>query len=241
MTLVMTARQRAVVPWNFGSAAKLLVRKRGRRRCLLKRAEAGPPRECPEAASDGLEATLSEESFRPETRAAWEAWVLATLPRALAFATSLLRDRTLVEDVVHDCYVRLLEKAETYDLLNDGTKLLYKAITHACIDRNYRDRRLLSLEFEFDGEAGGALADGRVCDPRDLAEYRELEEALAGELGRLTVAQRGALELKSLGYSLEEIAEAIGTSPGNAGVLVHRARKALAHQLARFLERLPDE
>jgi RNA polymerase sigma-70 factor (ECF subfamily) len=154
-----------------------------------------------------------------------------------------LRDRTLVEDVVHDCYVRLLEKAETYDLLNDGTKLLYKAITHACIDRNYRDRRLLSLEFEFEGEAGGtsALADSRVSNPRDLAEYRELEEALAGELGRLTVAQRGALELKSLGYSLEEIAEAIGTSPGNAGVLVHRARKALAHQLARFLERLPDE
>jgi DNA-directed RNA polymerase specialized sigma24 family protein len=83
----------------------------------------------------------------------------------VSYTTSLLRDRTLVEDVVHDCYVRLLEKAETYDLLNDGTKLLYKAITHACIDRNDRDRRLLSLEFEFEGEAGGssAVADSRVC------------------------------------------------------------------------------
>ena len=66
--------------------------------------------------------------------------MLATLPRALAFATSLLRDRALAEDVVHDCYVRLLQKADTYDLPRDGTKLLFKAITNACIDRNYRDR-----------------------------------------------------------------------------------------------------
>ena len=57
----------------------------------------------------------------------------------------------------------------------------------------------------------------------------------------MTVAQRGALELKSLGYSLDEIAEALGTSPSNAGVLVHRARKILAERLARFLEETPDE
>ncbi len=61
------------------------------------------------------------------------------------------------------------------------------------------------------------------------------------ELGQLTVAQRGALELKSLGYSLDEIAEALGTSPSNARVLVHRARKLLAERLARFLEEPPDE
>jgi RNA polymerase sigma-70 factor, ECF subfamily len=169
--------------------------------------------------------------------------MLATLPRALAYATSLLRDRTLAEDVVHDCYVRLLEKADTYNLLSDGTKLLYKAITHACVDRNYRDRRLLSLEVESDGEAEvtAPVADPRASDPHDVAACHELEEALACEMARLSVAQRGAIELKSLGYSLDEIAEAIGTSPGHAGVLVHRARKALAGQLARFLECRPDE
>ena len=169
--------------------------------------------------------------------------MLATLPRALAYATSLLRDRTLGEDVVHDCYVRLLEKADSYNLVSDGTKLLYKAITHACVDRNYRDRRLLSLEVESDGltEVTAPVADSRANDPHDVAACRELEEALACGMARLSVAQRGAIELKSLGYSLDEIAEAIGTSPGHAGVLVHRARKALAGQLARFLESRPDE
>ena len=58
------------------------------------------------------------------------------------------------------------------------------------------------------------------------AAHHELEDAVAAELDRLTLAQRGALELKSLGYSLDEIAEALGTSSSNAGVLVHRARQA---------------
>jgi RNA polymerase sigma-70 factor (ECF subfamily) len=154
-----------------------------------------------------------------------------------------LRDRALAEDVVHDCYVRLLQKSETYDLPHDGTKLLFRSITNACVDRNYRDRTLLSLEFEDDGEGVGApaLADSRACDPHDLAAHRELEEAFAVELGHLSLAQRGALELKCLGYSLGEIAEALGTTSSNAGVLVHRARKALSSQLARFLEERRDD
>jgi RNA polymerase sigma-70 factor, ECF subfamily len=168
-----------------------------------------------------------------------EAWLLATLPRALAYATSLLRDRAGAEDVVHDCYVRLLQKASTYDLPNDGTKILFKAITNACVDRNYRDRTLLSLEFADDGAV--PLADAKAWEPHDLASHHELEEAVADSLCRLTLAQRGALELKSLGYSLVEIAEALGTTPNNAGVLVYRARKLMADQLARFLETRPDD
>jgi len=163
----------------------------------------------------------------PDHRASREAWILATLPRAVAYAASLLRDRGLAEDVVHDCYVRLLQKAETYNLPRDGTRLLFRSITNACIDRNYRDRGALSLEI--DG------ADGRAREPHELAEHHELEAAVAVELGRLSVAQRGALELKSLGYSLAEIAEALGTTSTNAGVLVHRARVALASRLGRFL------
>jgi RNA polymerase sigma factor (sigma-70 family) len=176
-------------------------------------------------------------------RQAREAWVLATLPRALAFANSLLRDRARSEDVVHDCYVRLLQKADTYDLPADGTKLLYKAITNACIDINYRDRRLLSLEVATAAESDGpaSLPEPKSSDPFELASHRELEEAVACELARLTAAQRGALELRSLGYSLAEIGEALAISSTNAGVLVHRARKLLAERLARFWEKPGDE
>lgn len=184
------------------------------------------------------EANLSSDEESTHTREAIEAWTLATIPRALAYARSLLRDRSRGEDVVHDCYVRLLRKGEAYDLLADGTKLLFKAITNACIDINTRERRLESLDEPPGGRQGEppwSSVDRRALDPHELAAHREFEAALAEGLRRLPVAQRAALELKSLGYSLEEIAEALGTSPSNAGVLVHRARKALAARLAHFL------
>ena len=168
--------------------------------------------------------------------AATEAWMLATLPRAVAFASSLLRDRAKAEDVVHDCYVRLLRKSGVYDLPRDGTKILFKAIANACVDRNHRDKNWQSLDAETTPPA-----DPRAFEPPAMAEHRELESALADSLGALSPAHRGAIELKSLGYSLAEIAEALGTSPTNAGVLVHRARKALANALAPFLEFPSDE
>jgi RNA polymerase sigma-70 factor (ECF subfamily) len=186
--------------------------------------------------------SLSAGSPRDATRKDLEAWVLATLPRALGYAASLLRDRSLADDIVHDCYLRLLQKAETYDLLRDGTKLLYTAITHACIDENGRRRIVLSLS----GTAGqknldASLEDAAETSPLQVAMRKELEATVDDKLGELPLPQRAALELKSMGYSLEEIGQALETSPSNAGVLVHRARKALADGLATYMGPNRDE
>ena len=40
-----------------------------------------------------------------------DAWVRETLPKAVAFARSLLRDLAAAEDVAHDCYCRLLRRS----------------------------------------------------------------------------------------------------------------------------------
>ena len=64
----------------------------------------------------------------------------------------------------------------------------------------------------------------------------ELERIVDEALARLPLTQRAALELKSLGQSLDEIAEALGVSASNAGVLVHRARQAVAARLTNYRE-----
>jgi RNA polymerase sigma-70 factor (ECF subfamily) len=186
--------------------------------------------------------SLSHGNPPDATRKSLEAWVLSTLPRALGYASSLLRDQALAEDVVHDCYLRLLQKADVYDLLRDGTKLLYKAITNACIDRNHRDRVLLSLNGT-GTETGESLAvmDGEQAGPLQFVIQKELEDAVEERMAQLPVAQRAALELKSLGSSTQEIADALGTTPSNAGVLVHRARKTLAEGLASYLGSTRDD
>ena len=165
------------------------------------------------------------------------AWVLATWARAVAFAASLLRDRAGAEDVVHDCYCRLLRKAEEYDLAHSGTKILLKAVSNACINRNTRERQLVSLDGAADGDGSAwEVGDPRAVEPAQVLLDQELEKQVAEGLSRLPVGQRAALELKSLGYSLQEVAETLEITPTNAGVLVHRARQALAQHLAPYVE-----
>jgi RNA polymerase sigma-70 factor (ECF subfamily) len=156
----------------------------------------------------------------------------------MAFATSLLRDRDTAEDVVHDCYCRLLQKASVYDLPRDGMKILLRAITNACIDRKGRDRVLLSLDsmHEAENSANNHWRDPRAAQPLDQAMARELEQALEEGLDRLPLAQRAALHMKSMGHSLQDIADTLGISVSNAGVLIHRARQAMSQYLAPYLE-----
>ena len=168
------------------------------------------------------------------SRAAVEAWVLATLPRAVAFARSLLRDPAAAEDVAHDCYCRILAKADVYDIPADGTKILFRAITNACIDRTGRDRKHHTLDADPETDGVPEPADVRVPSPPDAATRRELEAALDAGLAQLPPAQRAAVELKALGYSLQEIADAVGVTANHAGVLIHRGRQALAKHLTRF-------
>jgi RNA polymerase sigma factor (sigma-70 family) len=179
---------------------------------------------------------LADRAPPPATRADLDAWVLADAPDAVAYAASLLRDRSLAEDVVQDCFCRLLAKAATYDLSRDGRKLLFASVTNACLNHNTRCRTVLSLHAGEDSDPGGRFADPTALPPERTATYRELERAVADGLARLPVQLRAALELKSLGHSLQEIAAALGVTANHAGVLVHRARRAMADHLAPFVE-----
>lgn len=182
------------------------------------------------------EPTRSDEP--PAFYATYEAWVLATWPHAVAYAASLLRDRGLAEDIAQECYYNLLKKADVYDLLRDGMKLLLRSVTNACIKKNTRSRPQISLSTLTREEEAvtGDLVDESAREPVQLLLSEELKRAVEAGLAQLPLMQQAALELRILGWSLAEIADTLGISATNAGVLVHRARKELAQQLAPFLK-----
>ena len=163
-------------------------------------------------------------------------WIRESLPKALAFARSLEADRHAAEDLVHECICRLLEREDQYDLPRDGFKLLVRSITNACIDRSRRRGRI-RWRTGLDAQCDGAyeFVDTRSVEPFELAVHKELETAVGAALRHLPLNQRAALELKSLGCSLSEIAETLEISESHAGVLVHRARRALSQELKCFL------
>ncbi|MBL8851183.1 MAG: sigma-70 family RNA polymerase sigma factor [Planctomycetaceae bacterium] len=155
-----------------------------------------------------------------------------SLPHALAFAQSLLSHRADAEDIVHDCYERLLTKSGLYDLPRDGTKLLLKSIANASINFVQRRRTCTSLGVQ---EAAEPTHQSDT-DPYRGAIHRELETAIAHALAALPVNQRAVVELRSLGHSLLEVADMLDISHANARVLLHRARTQLADALAPYLE-----
>jgi RNA polymerase sigma-70 factor (ECF subfamily) len=165
-----------------------------------------------------------------------DAWVLATAPEATAYAVSLLHDRNVAEEIVQDCYCRLLQKADVYDLRRDGRRLLFRSVTNACISYTTRARPAASLDGTGGDDLRGLVADRNAEPAERVLMRRELEEAIADGLRALPITQRAALELKSLGQSLEEIGAALRVSANNAGVLVHRARQAMARRLEPYLK-----
>lgn len=160
------------------------------------------------------------------------AWVTAVAPRAIAYARSLVRDSSRAEDVVQECFYRLLRRANEYDLERDGVKLLLKAVSNLCINQATREKALLSLDSAADPDDGPVtLADPTALSPELVAQHRELQDAVRDGLQTLPPLQRAAVELRALGLSKEEIAEALNVSATNAGVLVYRGRQALARAL----------
>ncbi len=167
-----------------------------------------------------------------------EDWLEEVIRPALAYALSLVNNREDAEDVVHDCVMRLLAKADEYDLPRDGRKLLYRSITNASINLTRRRPRQVRLVSESapGGVLESTLPDRRASDPSATSIQQELEAAVAEALGELPLLQRAAMQFRSLGYSMTEIAEMLEISPGHARVILHRARAALKIRLRPFLE-----
>lgn len=165
-----------------------------------------------------------------------ETWVSDVIPRAVAYARTLLTRYSDAEDLVHDVLCRLMAHRE-YDLIADGEKLLFRSITNACINRQTRRREVLSLDA---GRENGVhlsafLRAENTPDPADVASAAELSEAVRRGLAALPAMQRAAIELKSMQYTLKEIAHMLDVSASNAGVLIHRARRRLAERLGPML------
>lgn len=163
---------------------------------------------------------------RPPDEDLTDAWIARTVQPALAYAISLVRNRHDAEDVVQECYRKLLSRTSQYDLSRDGEKLLYRSVTNACI--NLVQRRPATTQLD-DTVFPPVAAEGLRPDSRLMRQ--ELEQTIEQALAKLPVNQRAILELSSLGHSLVEVAEMVNLSHANVRVLLHRARQSVAERL----------
>lgn len=140
------------------------------------------------------------------------------------FVRGKVESDAVAEDIVQNAFVKGIESAHT----PGEEKIIswfYTVLRNAVID-HYRRRAAATRAMDrFEEESG-------ITALPDEEDRKEICKCLNGILETLKPEYREALNIVDLqDMSLEELASAADISVANAGVRIHRARKALLKQL----------
>jgi len=139
------------------------------------------------------------------------------LLRALYVITG---NRSEAEDLMQDAFVKLLERWDSVQLMDDPTGYLYRTAMNAFRTR-YR-RGLMALRRI-------ALLEPRQ---RDLFSDIEIQDDVRQAISALTPRQRAAIVLTVLvGYSAEDAAQIMAIRPSTVRALTTQARERLRSTL----------
>ncbi|MGH8686587.1 MAG: sigma-70 family RNA polymerase sigma factor [Burkholderiales bacterium] len=143
-------------------------------------------------------------------------------PRLLAFALRRARDRAAAEDAVQDALLAALEGREGFAGQSTPATWVFGILRHKIVDGLRCGPREESLEGELD-----ELPHAGPGPEQLLARARALE-TFARSLDRLPDNSARAFVLREVaGYDTPEVCRALGITPANCWVRVHRARARL--------------
>jgi RNA polymerase sigma factor (sigma-70 family) len=127
------------------------------------------------------------------------------------------------EDILQSCYLKLVEKGPQLQKEESVVSWFYTVLRHATVDYYRRNATRNRAHEQF-------AADTPVSYETELKA--NICQCLPGVLETLKPEYREALQAVDVdGQSVAEYAKAEGTTPNNAGVRLHRARKAAAKRL----------
>ena len=149
------------------------------------------------------------------------------------FATALTRDRDLAGDLVHDTYLRALDRRDQFHGGSLGA-WMRRILHNLAIDRVRRSSREVVVE-EVEEKWH---SDSYTVDPAVVAERAQTREELEDALVRLPFAYRTAVVLHDVEqWKVREIAEVQGITLPAAKQRLRRGRRMLVAALAEGHER----
>jgi len=150
-------------------------------------------------------------------------------PFVLGVALKIVRDQNEAEDVVHDAFIAIVERADQFRP-ERGSLIawLVTTVRNLALDRaRRRTRRAQILEEELRHEPGDP-----VPDPEALSWLEHRRVAVVAALARISTEQRRTLEIAFFeGLSYPEIAEREGVPLGTVKSRAARALTALRDAL----------
>ncbi len=140
------------------------------------------------------------------------------------------------EDIVQDVLIRLADRVEQMETIDQLRPWLIKAVYNRYVDvHRSRLRDPVSNDHGADDESGDgeSMLLRNHADERDEIGALQLRDSLEKALHELDEPRRSVILLHDAeGYSVQEVSEILEESPGTVKSRLHRARK----QLKKFLE-----
>ena len=154
--------------------------------------------------------------------------------RLLHFLERIVREPAVAEELVQETFLRVHRARERYRPEARFSTWLYTIASNAArneLRRPFRKAPHTSTDEEREGPPLELAATGRPIE--DVVHARREGAAVEVALETLPERQRAALWLCAVeGLSYAQIAESLETSEKSVKALVHRARTALAKQMA---------
>ena len=165
---------------------------------------------------------LKRQGISPERETLLTTHLLEQRNAFLRFLTAKVGPEA-AEDILQSCYLKLVEKAPQLQKEESVVSWFYTVLRHATVDYYRRNATRDRAHEQFAAEAPVSYETelrANIC------------QCLPGVLKTLKPEYREALQAVDLdGQSVAEYANAEGTTANNAGVRLHRARKAAAKRL----------
>jgi RNA polymerase sigma-70 factor (ECF subfamily) len=203
-------------------------------------------------------AALSDEALLRRLRAGDETAFMDLVgrygPLMLRIALSHVSSRSVAEEVVQEAWLGVLTGLDRFEGRSSLKTWIMRIAANQARSRGERERRTVPVSALGDDEDGPAVEPSRFRpfdDPRYPGGWARPpqdwpeQHLLAGEtlqlvrdaIAGLPPRQQEVILLRDVeGWEPDEISDALGLSPGNQRVLLHRARSTVRGRLEDYLE-----
>lgn len=171
----------------------------------------------------------------------------------LGVARMYVKDRAAAEEVVQETWLGVLQGIDRFEERSSLKTWIFRILTNRAKTRGEREGRTVPFSAlgGADDEASvdpdrflgpedaqpGAWAAPPRAWPHEAALDRETLAVIKMAIEMLPPAQREVIRLRDvLGFTAEEVAEALQISGGNQRVLLHRARSKVRAALEAYLD-----
>lgn len=161
---------------------------------------------------------------------AFEILVKRYQSRLFAVAHRLMKDRDLAGELVQESLFRAFKNLSTHSGSGSVKAWLTRITVNTCLNEIRKRQRLVFTEHSMES---WLTADPK-SDPALKAQAGELREAVRRQVEGLSPTRQAVLALAALGYSYEEMSQALEVSVTQVKSELFRARKTLRESMKEY-------